>query len=62
MHMKNFFTLVWWYLELHRFTHYTIFKCARYDLDSAVEYGCTLNDLITSANNGEKLKLTFTSN
>lgn len=40
----------------------TVFKCARYDVASAVEHGCTLNDLIKSANNGDKLKLTFTSN
>ena len=40
----------------------TAFKCARYDVASAVEHGCTLNDLIKSANNGDKLKLTFTSN
>ena len=37
-------------------------KCARYDLGTAVTHGCTLNDLIKSANNGDKLKLTFTSN
>lgn len=39
-----------------------LFKCAIYDTATAVEHGCTLNDLIKSANNGDKLKLTFTSN
>ena len=38
------------------------FRCARYDTATAVTHGCTLNDLIKSANNGDKLKLTFTSN
>lgn len=39
------------------------YYCARYDTHSYTQItpGCTLQDLVTSANKGEKLKLTFTS-